>query len=325
MDGRNMSDTQADAAVGGVDAQASQRLPTLFALVRLVRPTQWTKNGLLFLAFVFSLNLHWSFDDPGAAFALVLQAGSAAVIFIGLSGATYIINDIIDADRDRAHPTKRARPIAAGQITPTVGIALAALLLVISLSAAFAMSWLMGLIALGYVGLTIAYSMLLKNGVIIDVMAVAATYLIRVLAGAVAIDVPISPWLYVCATLGALLIAIGKRHGEATLMQEGAPDHRETLDSYSIPLLNQMIAIAAPSALMAYALYTFTAPNLPQQMMLTIPFVIYGVFRYLQLLRLGKLTGEPERLLMHDRPMMIAVLLWMLAVVAILVLFPRPL
>jgi len=279
---------------------------------------------LLFLAFAFSLNLHWDLDDPEAALRLFLQAAAGAAIYVGLSGATYIINDIIDADRDRAHPTKRTRPIAAGYVTPTVGGFVSAALLVVCLGGAFAMSPLMGLIAVGYVSLTIGYSALLKNVVIIDVMAVAAAYLIRVMAGAVAIDVPISPWLYVCTTLGALLIAIGKRHGEVGLMEDGASDHRDTLDHYTVPLLNQMIAVVAPSALMAYALYTFTAPNLPEQMMLTIPFMIYGVFRYLQLIRLGHITGEPERVLLQDRPMMLAVIAWMVAVIAILIIFPRP-
>lgn len=307
---------------GGVGAARRPSMP--LAALRLLRPTQWTKNGLLFLAFAFSLNLHWGLDDPETAFRLLLQAAAGAAIYVGLSGATYIINDIIDADRDRAHPTKRTRPIAAGYITPTVGGFVSAALLVVCLGGAFAMSPLMGLIAAGYVSLTIGYSALLKDVVFIDVMAVAAAYLIRVMAGAVAIDVPISPWLYVCTTLGALLIAIGKRHGEVELMEDGASDHRDTLDHYTVPLLNQMIAVVAPSALMAYALYTFTAPNLPEQMMLTIPFMIYGVFRYLQLIRLGHITGEPERVLLQDRPMMLAVIAWMAAVIAILLVFPRP-
>ena len=308
--------------LGGVEVRGRPSLP--LAVLRLLRPTQWTKNGLLFLAFAFSLNLHWDLDDPETAFRLLLQAAAGAAIYIGLSGATYIINDIIDADRDRAHPTKRERPIAAGYVTPTTGGFVSAALLVVCLGGAFAMSPLMGLIAVGYVSLTIGYSALLKDVVFIDVMAVAAAYLIRVMAGAVAIDVPISPWLYVCTTLGALLIAIGKRHGEVGLMEDGASDHRDTLDHYSVPLLNQMIAVVAPSALMAYALYTFTAPNLPEQMMLTIPFMIYGVFRYLQLIRLGHITGEPERVLLQDRPMMLAVIAWMAAVFVILIVFPRP-
>ena len=294
------------------------------AVLRLLRPTQWTKNGLLFLAFAFSLNLHWDLDDPETALRLLLQAAAGAAIYVGLSGATYIINDIIDADRDRAHPTKRERPIAAGYVTPTVGGFVSAALLVVCLGGAFAMSPLMGLIAVGYVSLTIGYSALLKNVVIIDVMVVAAAYLVRVMAGAVAIDVPISPWLYVCTTLGALLIAIGKRHGEVGLMEDGASDHRGTLGHYTVPLLNRMIAVAALSALTAYALYTFTVSNLPGQMMLTIPFMIYGVFRYLQLIRLGHITGEPERVLLQDKPMMLAVIAWMAAVIAILIIFPRP-
>lgn len=319
-----MSESQAASGVESEGMGAARRPSMPFAVLRLLRPTQWTKNGLLFLAFAFSLNLHWDLDDPETALRLLLQAAMGAAIYVGLSGATYIINDIIDADRDRAHPTKRERPIAAGYVTPTVGGFVSAALLVVCLGGAFAMSPLMGLIAVGYVSLTIGYSALLKNVVIIDVTAVAAAYLIRVMAGAVAIDVPISPWLYVCTTLGALLIAIGKRHGEVGLMEDGASDHRDTLGRYSVPLLNRMIAVAAVSALTAYALYTFTASNLPGQMMLTIPFMIYGVFRYLQLIRMGHITGEPERVLLQDKPMMLAVIAWMAAVVAILIIFPRP-
>lgn len=319
-----MSESQTASAAESEGTGAARRPPLPLAVLRLLRPTQWTKNGLLFLAFAFSLNLHWDLDDPETALRLLLQAAIGAAIYVGLCGATYIINDILDADRDRAHPTKRERPIAAGYVTPTVGGFVSAALLVVCLGGAFAMSPLMGMIAVGYVSLTISYSALLKNVVIIDVMAVAAAYLVRVMAGAVAIDVPISPWLYVCTTLGALLIAIGKRHGEVGLMEDGASEHRDTLDHYSVPLLNQMIAVVAPSALMAYALYTFTAPNLPGQMMLTIPFMIYGVFRYLQLIRMGHITGEPERVLLQDKPMMLAVIAWMAAVVAILIIFPRP-
>ena len=319
-----MSESQAASAAEGEVTGAAGRPSLPLAVLRLLRPTQWTKNGLLFLAFAFSLNLHWDLDDPETAFRLLLQAAAGAAIYVGLSGATYIINDIIDADRDRAHPTKRTRPIAAGYVTPTVGGFVSAALLVVCLGGAFAMSPLMGLIAVGYVSLTIGYSALLKNVVIIDVMAVAAAYLIRVMAGAVAIDVPISPWLYVCTTLGALLIAIGKRHGEVGLMEDGASDHRDTLNHYTTPMLNKMIGTVAVSALLAYALYTITAPNLPSQMMLTIPFMIYGVFRYLQLIRLGHITGEPERVLLQDRPMMLAVMAWMAAVVVILIVFPRP-
>ena len=319
-----MSESQA-ASVSEEPSVGSARRPSMpLSILRLLRPAQWSKNGLLFLAFVFSLNLHWDLDDPGTALGLFLRAAAGAAIYVALSGATYAINDIIDADRDRAHPTKRERPIAAGHVTPTIGFVASAVLLTAGLGAAFLMSWLMGLIAAGYVILTLGYSALLKNIVVIDVVAVAAAYLVRVTAGAVAIDVPISPWLYVCTTLGALLIAIGKRHSEVALMDSEASSHRSTLDHYSRRLLNQMIAVVAPAALLAYALYTITASNLPFQMVFTLPFMIYGVYRYVQLIRQGQITGEPERVLLQDKPMMVAVLAWMAAVVAILIIFPRP-
>ena len=319
-----MSHGQTATASEGPQLELTHRLPMPRAMLRLLRPTQWSKNGLLFLPFIFSLNLHWDLDDPTAAGRLLALAALGAVIYCALSGATYVINDIIDADRDRAHPAKRLRPIAAGRVKVGPAMAVAVVLLLVGVGAAFAMSLLMGIVAIAYVTLTVSYSLALKNLMMIDVMAVAAAYLVRVLAGAVAIDVPISPWLYVCTMLGALLISIGKRRSEVELMEDGASNHRNTLDHYTLPLLDRMIAVVTPSALIAYALYTFTAPNLPEQMMLTIPFVIYGVFRYLQLVSLGHMTGEPERVLLEDKPMMLTVALWIVTIAAILLIFPRP-
>ncbi len=295
-----------------------------FAVARLVRPKQWTKNGLLLLPFLFTLNINWDFGDPTGAFGLLGWAALGAGVYCILSGATYIVNDIIDVERDRAHPTKRNRPVAAGDIGVSTGAVTAAALLVIGVGGAFLMSAPMGLVATGYVGLTLAYSLLLKNLMIVDVIAVAAAYVMRVLAGAVAIDVPISPWLYLCTILGALFIAIIKRRAEAELMQEDASSHRDTLSEYTPGLLNQMMAVVAPSTVMAYALYTFTASNLPDEMMLTIPFVIYGLFRYTYLADARRMGGAPERVLLEDKPMLVTVIAWLAAVLAILWLFPRP-
>ncbi len=314
----------AAAPEGAHHTDGAYRESTLTAFARLVRPAQWSKNGLLFLPFLFSLNLHWNLEDPGAAAGLLLRAALAALIYCGLSGATYIINDIIDAERDRVHPTKRERPIAAGRVNPRDAGVVAVILLVVCLGASTLLSVWLGLVAAAYVGVTVGYSVRLKNVMIVDVMAVAAAYVIRVLAGAVAIDVPISEWLYVCTTLAALFISIGKRRAEAELMEDGAPNHRGTLDQYSVPLLNQMMAVVTPSTLIAYALYTFTAPNLPPQMMLTIPFVIYGIFRYLYLAQGGRTAGAPERVLLEDRPMILTVGAWLAAIVIILLIFPRP-
>ncbi len=319
-----MSEGRLGAASGGRSPEDTDHRRMPLAILRLLRPAQWSKNGLLFIPFVFSLNLHWDLDDPVAAGTLFLRVVAGVLIFIGLSGATYIINDIIDRERDQAHPTKHARPIAAGHVTPTVATVVSIVLLVLSVSAAFLMSWLIGLVAVAYVGLTLSYSAFLKNVIIIDVMVVAAAYVIRVLAGAVVIDVPISEWLYVCTTLAALLISIGKRRAEVELMDADAPNHRSTLEHYSLPLLDQMMAVVTPCALIAYALYTFTAPNLPPQMMLTIPFVIYGIFRYLKLAQKSNSLGAPERILWEDRPMMLSVAAWLVAIMAILVVFPRP-
>ena len=295
-----------------------------FAILRLVRPRQWTKNGLLFLPFLFTLNLNWDFGDPTGAFGLLGWAALGAGIYCLLSGATYIVNDIIDVERDRAHPAKRNRPVAAGDIGASGAAVAAVVFLAIGIGGAFWMSANMGFVAAGYVVLTMTYSILLKNLMIVDVFAVAAAYVMRVLAGAVAIDVPISPWLYLCTILAALFIAIVKRRAEVDLMQDDAANHRDTLSEYTPGLLNQMMSVVAPSTVMAYALYTFTAPNLPDQMMMTIPFVIYGLFRYTYLADARRMGGAPERVLLEDRPMLVTVIAWLAAVLAILWLFPRP-
>ena len=182
----------------------------------------------------------------------------------------------------------------------------------------------MGAVAVGYVALTVGYSVILKNLIILDVLAVAGGYVLRVLAGAVAIDVPISPWLYLCTILAALFISVAKRRNELQVLAEDGAVHRKTLEQYTPALLDQMIAVVTPSTLLAYALYTFTAPNLPNQMMLTIPFVIYGLFRYLYLIHARDMGGSPEDVLFTDRPLLLTIVLWVAAAMAILVIFPRP-
>ncbi len=294
------------------------------AWIRLLRPKQWVKNGLLYLPFFFTLNLYWDFAHPVAAFSLLGQATLGFVLYCFLASGAYIINDILDLDRDKAHPDKRRRPLAAGLVPPRAANVLAAGLLTIGLSGAFAMSVPMGVVAVGYVLLTVGYSTALKNLAIVDVFAVAGGYVMRVLAGAVAIDVPVSPWLYLCTVLGALLISLVKRRAEVRLMQGDAATHRPTLAAYTPKLMDRTIAVVVPATLLAYALYTFTASNLPAQMMLTVPFVVYGLFRYLYLTRSGGLGGAPEEVLLTDRPLLLTVVLWLATAVGVLLLFPRP-
>lgn len=273
-------------------------------LVRSFRIRQWTKNGLLYVGLVFSFNL----GNP----RLVLLATLGAAVYCALSSATYLINDLADVEKDRLHPRKRHRAIASGIVSPAVAAAAAGLLIAIALPTAFWINTAFGLIALGYLALTVAYSYFLKHFVIIDVIVLAAGFVIRAVAGAVAVGVPISPWLYVCTVLGALFLGIGKRRHELVLLRDGANGHRPALEQYSEQLLDQMMAVVTPALVMAYSLYTFSAPNLPENhaMMLTIPFVLYGVFRYLYLIHVRGEGGSPEEILLRDRAIMVDIVAW---------------
>ena len=296
----------------------------LLSWLRLLRPKQWVKNGLLLLPVAFTVDIAWELSDPAGAAAHFWAAAFAFLAFCALSSAGYSINDLRDADRDRAHPEKRFRPIAAGRISPAWAAAAAVALFTAGLAGAFAVNTPTGLVALGYAALTLGYSALLKHVFILDVLAVAGGYVLRVFAGALAIDVPISPWLYLCTILGALFIAIVKRRSEVQMLEDAGPGHRPTLDRYTVPLLDQLNAVVMPSTLMAYALYTFTAVNLPDQMMLTVPFVIYGIFRYLYLSHSRGLGGAPEEVFLRDTPLLLTVGAWVVASIAILIVFPRP-
>lgn len=290
-------------------------LPPPPSLLVALRPRQWTKNGLLFIALAFTLNL----QQPG----LLLRTLAAFACFCALSSAGYLLNDVVDVEADRAHPTKRLRPIAAGQVPVSLALGLGIGLVVVGLGAAFLLGLLFGLLALSYTLLTAVYSTTLKHIVLLDIFGLAGGFVLRAAAGAVAIDVPISPWLYIATLLGALLIALGKRRTELeTLGVEAAVGHRRNLESYSLEFIDQLIVVISSAALMTYALYTFSAENLPRNhsMMVTIPVVLYGLFRYLFLVRQGDVGASPEDLLFRDRPLLIAVALWALLSVTMLYL-----
>lgn len=284
------------------------------ALLLAMRPRQWPKNGLVFIALAFTLNL----QDV----SLLLRSVATFVCFCALSSAGYLLNDVLDVEADRAHPTKRLRPIAAGQVPLNVALGAGVALLVLGLAGTFLLSVGLGLLAVAYAVLTGVYSTTLKHIVLLDIFGIAGGFVLRAAAGAVAIDVPISPWLYIATLLGALLIALGKRRTELeTLGAEAAVGHRRNLQSYSIEFIDQLILLISSAALMTYALYTFSAENLPRNhsMMLTIPVVMYGLFRYLFLVREGDVGGAPEELLFRDRPLLISVLVW--AVLAVTTLY----
>lgn len=295
------------------EATSSSPAAVAKALLISMRPKQWTKNVLLFLGLIFARSL----GDP----TLVARASLAFVDFCLLAAVTYIVNDLADLEQDRQHPTKRKRPIASGRVSPSLATGAAVLLLVASLALAVGLGLPFALMALLYLVLTFSYSMRLKHMVIIDVLALAAGFVLRAAAGAVVIAVPISPWLYVCTMLGALFLAIGKRRHELILLESNAIHHRPILEEYNLPLLDQMISVVTSATVIAYSLYSFSAENLPRNgaMMLTVPFLLYGIFRYLYLIHVKEVGGAPEDLLLSDRHLMATVFGW--GVVSILILY----
>ncbi|MDP9366089.1 MAG: decaprenyl-phosphate phosphoribosyltransferase [Chloroflexota bacterium] len=296
--------------IGGRRAEG-RRLP---AVVRALRPLQWTKNGVIGAAVVFGHRL----GDPESLARTIL----AIVVFCALSSGVYLVNDVRDAASDRLHPLKRRRPIAAGELRPTTALAVAGGLVL----AAAVGGWLVRpaflIVAAAYVVLMVGYTLGLKRLVILDVFAIAAGFVLRAAAGAVAIDVAISPWLLVCTMLLALFLGFGKRRNELSTLAADAAAHRANLDSYSIPLLDQLIGITASATVMAYAFYTFDAAAVPAShaMMLTIPIVTYAVFRYLYLVQGRGLGGSPEALLFADRSLLASIVVWGLASIGILYL-----
>lgn len=279
-----------------------------------LRPEQWTKNLLVFAALIFAEEL---FNRTA-----VLTAIAAFVIFCVLSGVVYLVNDVMDRDSDRRHPLKSRRPIAAGSLSVSTAVGAAAILVAVTLPAAFALRWSFGIVAVGYLALQGLYSGPLKHIVILDVLTLAIGFVLRAVGGAVAIDVMISHWLFVCTILGALFIGLAKRRHEIVLLGEGASSHRPILDEYTPYLLDQMIVVAAASTLIAYIFYTISAETVAkfdtQWLGLTIPFLLYGIFRYLYLVHQREGGGSPSDLLLNDRPLLTCVVLWVAAVVIII-------
>jgi len=284
-------------------------------LLRAMRPKQWAKNVFLFAALVFDKKLFVP--------SLVLRTVVAFVLFSLLSSCVYLINDLVDIERDRQHPIKKKRPLASGELRPSVAIAAAIVLAVVGLSASFLLEPRFGVVATVYLLTMILYSFVLKNVVILDVLIVAAGFVLRVMAGSLVFEVErFSPWLYVCMTSLALFISVGKRRHELMLLSKDANNHRAILDEYNLQLLDNMLNIATSTTLVAYSLYTFSAPNLPpsHMMMLTIPFVLYALLRWLYLIHVKGEGGAPEEIALGDRPLIIGVCLWGLSSVAILYL-----
>jgi len=289
----------------------------IIGLIKTMRPKQWVKNVFAFAPLIFDVKLF----DPRYLARTIVGAGLLCLV----SGVVYIINDLVDIEQDRRHPKKQKRPLASGQVNAGAAIVAAIIIPLIALPAGFLLDPGFGAILTGYLLLQIAYSFWLKNVVIVDVMVIAAGFLLRVAAGVPLVDAErFSPWLYVCMTLLALLIGFGKRRHELVLLKENANTHRKSLQEYNLSLLDHIISIVTASTLVAYAFYTFSAPNLPPNytMMLTIPFVLYGIFRLLYLIHVKEMGGAPEEIALTDRPLQAAFLLWGLSVVIVMYVLP---
>lgn len=283
-------------------------------LLKSMRPRQWIKNGVVFFGLIFALKL----TDLGAV-ATVL---SGFLAFSLASSAVYLVNDIVDAGRDRLHPTKKFRPIASGTVGTLPAGILAGVLFLAAFLGSSAISGPLTETVIVYSALMLAYTFGLKNIVLVDVFVISAGFVIRAVAGALIIGVPVSPWLYVFTALGSLFIAVGKRRQELVVLEENPSQHRRILGEYSVSLLDQLLTVIMTSTVMAYSLYTFTAENLPSDysMMLTIPLVLYGLFRYSYLIHIRGQGGSPDELLFRDKPLLSSVVLWAASVIAILYL-----
>jgi len=283
-------------------------------IFRSLRPTQWTKNFFVFAALLFSLKIR--------DISLLLRTLAAFGVFCVLSGAVYLINDVLDFAEDRVHPKKSKRPIAAGRVGRPLAVGLAAGLALASLAAAALLNRNFLIVAAVYLVLQVAYSLKLKHVVILDVFIIAAGFVLRVVAGGFVIAVPLSSWLLICTTLLALFIAMNKRRHELVLLEDNASSHRPILKEYSAYLLDQMISVVTASTVIAYCLYTVSPETVQkfgtENLIYTMPFVLYGIFRYLYLVHQKGKGGSPEELLLKDRPLLVAVVLWIVAVFAIL-------
>jgi len=283
--------------------------------LQLLRPKQWIKNLFVFAALIFARDV---FQLP-----LLGLTAAAFVCFSLSSSGVYIINDILDVEHDRNHPVKRHRPIASGRIPVGSALCLALALLAAGLIGSFLVTWPLGLVVLVYISIMVLYSLWLKQQVILDVFTIATGFILRVVAGAAATGVYLSPWLLLCTVFLSLFIALGKRRHELYLLNDNAAEHRSALSSYSFAFIDQMVGIATSATIISYSLYTFLAPT-NRNLIYTIPFVLYGLFRYLFVIYQQQSGGAPEDVLLRDRPLLAAVVLWIIACAIILYLGAVP-
>jgi len=289
----------------------------VLALIEAIRPKQWTKNLLAFAAVLFAKRL----TDPHA----LLAAGVAFGALCLAAGACYLVNDVADAERDRKHPDKAGRPIASGRLSPRAASAAAVVLMVLAVVSGFGVSYDLAICIAVYIATTLAYTFTLKGLVVLDVLTIALGFVLRAVAGALAIQVGISVWLLLCTFLLSLFLAIAKRRGELQMLAM-AEEHREILSEYSPYLLDQMTAVVTSASIMAYCLYTFSERTIHEvgstDLKYTIPFVVYAVFRYLYLVHQRGLGADPSQLFLRDRPLLASVILW--AIVCGIILYLPP-
>ncbi|MBN8655849.1 MAG: decaprenyl-phosphate phosphoribosyltransferase [Anaerolineae bacterium] len=284
----------------------------LTALFKTMRPRQWTKNVFIFAALVFDKQLFVvdSFLRTLAGFAL----------FCLISSCVYIFNDLADVESDRQHPEKKNRPIASGKLPVNIAWTAGIAFVIIALGLSYLLAPMFSLVVATYFVLNLAYSLSLKHIAILDVLIISLGFVLRVGAGVTLIAVErFSPWLYIVMFLLSLFLGFGKRRAELALLAHGAGSHRKVLDGYTLPLLDQYIMIVSGTTIVAYSLYTFSAPNVPENhsMMLTIPFMVYAIFRYLYLIEVKHAGGTPEEVLLSDRPFQASMLLWAITVIVI--------
>lgn len=299
--------------------------PNAWALLRALRPRQWIKNGLVFLPFVFAVNLAWSPAELQELPALLLKVAIAAVAFCALSAAVYLFNDLQDLESDRNHPVKRYRPLASGQVAVPAAVVVLIVSLAVGLALVYLASPALFWAGLLYLAINIGYSLGLKRLVLVDVFLVSSGYVIRTVVGALVIGVVPSPWLYATTGAAALFIVLGKRYAEVRVAGDDPESQRPVLRHYPEGFVGQLLNISAATALVSYALYTIEAANLPDNnaMLLTIPLVAFGLFRFLYLVHTSEEAEYPEMLISRDLPMVLSVLAWVSAAAVILLLDSR--
>ena len=295
-------------------------------LIRTARPRQWVKNALVFLPLMFAVDLVWSAGDLGTLLPYGPRLGILFAGFCALSSAVYILNDCTDRNADREHPAKRTRPIASGEVSLRLALATCVALAIIGMVGLYAISdspyRVLSVIGIVYLILNVGYSLRLKSVALVDVMIVAAGYVLRAVAGAVAVGAAPSPWLYAVTAAGALFIVIGRRYAEARLAGPDPDAQRVTLQHYGPPVGGQLLVLSATAALVSYTLYAVEADNLPDNntMLLTVPLVIFGLFRYLYLLNNSRDAESPEMLMLRDVPLLLSIAAWVIVAGAVLIL-----